>query len=69
MRDFERDIIPIARDEGMGLAPYGVLNQGRFQTEVTFKQREREREGHNGRKFIPLSEHDKKVSRVLEDGC
>ncbi|KAL2820691.1 NADP-dependent oxidoreductase domain-containing protein [Aspergillus granulosus] len=65
MRDLERDIIPMARDEGMGLAPYGVLNQGRFQTEETFKQREQE--GHNGRNFIPLSEHDKKVSRVLED--
>jgi aryl-alcohol dehydrogenase-like predicted oxidoreductase len=30
MRDFERDIIPMCREEGMGLCPYGVLNQGRF---------------------------------------
>jgi aryl-alcohol dehydrogenase-like predicted oxidoreductase len=64
MRDFEREIIPLCRDEGMGLCPYGVLNQGRFQTEAGFKEREK----HNpGRKFIPTSEHDKKVSRVLED--
>ena len=39
MRDFERDIIPMCRDEGMGLCPYGVLNQGRFQTEAAFRER------------------------------
>lgn len=64
MRDFERDIIPMCRDEGMGLCPYGVLNQGRFQTEAGFKEREKKNDGRN---FIALSEHDKKVSRVLED--
>ncbi|CBF85230.1 hypothetical protein AN1617.2 [Aspergillus nidulans FGSC A4] len=37
MRDFERDIIPMCREEGMGLCPYGVLNQGRFQTEEGFR--------------------------------
>ncbi|RAK82054.1 aldo/keto reductase [Aspergillus fijiensis CBS 313.89] len=64
MRDFERDIIPMAREEGMALCPYGVLNQGRFQTRQGFQEREK----HNpGRKFIPTSEHDKKVSAVLED--
>ncbi|EKG20292.1 Aldo/keto reductase [Macrophomina phaseolina MS6] len=64
MRDFERDIIPMARDEGMALAPYGVLNQGRFQTEEGF----REREKHNpGRNFIPTTQRDKQVSKVLED--
>ncbi|KAI2828005.1 hypothetical protein CBS147343_5769 [Aspergillus niger] len=64
MRDFERDIIPMAREEGMALCPYGVLNQGRFQTREGFEEREK----HNpGRKFIPTSEHDKKVSAALED--
>ncbi|KAK1147556.1 hypothetical protein N8T08_000898 [Aspergillus melleus] len=63
MRDFERDVIPMARDEGMALCPYGVLNQGRFQTREGFQERER----HNpGRNFIPTSEHDKEVSAVLE---
>jgi aryl-alcohol dehydrogenase-like predicted oxidoreductase len=62
-RDFERDILPMCRDEGMGIAPYSVLNSGRFQTQAAFK----EREGKNiGRKMIPGSEHDKKVSKVLE---
>lgn len=27
-RDFERDILPMARDEGMALAPWGVLGGG-----------------------------------------
>lgn len=63
MRDMERDIIPMCRDEGMGICPYGVLNQGRFQTEEGFREREK---NNPGRKFIPLSELDKQVSRVLE---
>ena len=62
-RDFERDIIPMCRDEGMGLCPYGTLNQGRFQTEAVFKEREK----HNpGRNFIKTNEHDKKISKALE---
>ncbi|KAK9242141.1 hypothetical protein V1506DRAFT_107377 [Lipomyces tetrasporus] len=48
----------------MGLCPYGTLNQGRFQTEAGFKEREKYSPGRN---FKPLSEHDKKVSRVLEE--
>lgn len=64
-RDFERDIIPMAHDEGMALAIYGSLNQGRFQTEAEFKKRESG--DHDGRNFIPTSDHDKKVSKVLED--
>jgi aryl-alcohol dehydrogenase-like predicted oxidoreductase len=65
IRDFEREIIPMAMDEGMALAPYGVLNQGRFQTREGFKQREKD--NSNGRNFIPTSETDKQVSAVLED--
>lgn len=64
MRDFEREIIPMALHEGMALAPYGVLNQGRFQTREGFREREKSKEGRN---FIPLDEHDKRISGVLED--
>jgi aryl-alcohol dehydrogenase-like predicted oxidoreductase len=64
MSDFERDIVLMCRDEGMGLCPYRVLNQGRFQTEARFTEREKKNDGRN---FVPFSEHDKKVSRVLED--
>ncbi|KAF7541864.1 hypothetical protein G7054_g212 [Neopestalotiopsis clavispora] len=63
MRDFERDIIPMCKAEGMALAPYGVLNQGRFQTRKGFEEREKE---NSGRKFIPTSARDKQVSAVLE---
>ena len=31
-RDFERDIIPMCRDEGMALAPWGSLGGGKFKT-------------------------------------
>ncbi|PYI31901.1 sterigmatocystin biosynthesis dehydrogenase stcV [Aspergillus indologenus CBS 114.80] len=64
MRDFEREIIPMARAEGMALCPYGVLNQGRFQTRRGLQERAQQ---NPGRKFIPTSEDDKKVSAVLED--
>ncbi|KAM3419272.1 hypothetical protein BST61_g5209 [Cercospora zeina] len=40
MRDFEREIIPMCQDEGMGLCPYGVLNQGTFQTKEGSRQRD-----------------------------
>jgi aryl-alcohol dehydrogenase-like predicted oxidoreductase len=64
MRDFERDIIPMCKAEGMGLCPYGVLNQGRFQTAEGFKEREK---NNPGRKMIKTSSRDKQVSAVLEE--
>lgn len=63
-RDFERDIIPMCMDEKMAIIAYGVLNQGRFQTKQGFQEREKNNPGRN---FIPLSDHDKKISAVLED--
>ncbi|KAB8228981.1 NADP-dependent oxidoreductase domain-containing protein [Aspergillus alliaceus] len=57
LRDFERDIIPMCRDEGIGLCPDGVLNQDRFQTEAGFKAHEK---SHDGRNSIPLSDRDKR---------
>jgi aryl-alcohol dehydrogenase-like predicted oxidoreductase len=63
MRDFERDIIPMCKDEGMGLAPYGVLGQGQFQTEAAFAEREKNNEG---RKFYAKVGPTREVSRVLE---
>ena len=63
LRDMERDIIPMCLEEGMAIIAYGTLNQGRFQTEEGFKEREKNNPGRN---FIPLSEHDRKISRALE---
>jgi aryl-alcohol dehydrogenase-like predicted oxidoreductase len=64
MRDFERDIIPMARHQGMALCPYGVLGQGRFQTEDGYKQREKQKGGRN---LLPLTDRDKQISKVLEE--
>lgn len=63
VRDFERDIIPMCRDEGMAKIPYGVVGQGKFQTESAYKDRE---VNNPGRKSTP-SELYKAVSKKLED--
>ncbi|GKT41486.1 norsolorinic acid reductase B [Colletotrichum spaethianum] len=49
LRDFEREIVPMCIDEGMGLCPWGVLNPGRFQTEEGFKEREKHNPGRQKR--------------------
>ncbi|VEU20613.1 DEKNAAC101399 [Brettanomyces naardenensis] len=62
IRDFERDIIPMAASEGLALAPWGTLNQGKFQTEEGFKAREKKNPGRKN----TASQRDKDVSKVLE---
>ncbi|KAI1658297.1 Aldo/keto reductase [Daldinia decipiens] len=57
-RDFEREIIPMCRSEGMGIAPWGALGGGKFKTEE-------QRKSDAGRK-IQATEEDIKVSKVLE---
>jgi aryl-alcohol dehydrogenase-like predicted oxidoreductase len=59
-RDFERDIIPMARDEGMALAPWGSLGGGNFTTEAKRQSNEK------GRNMAPPSETQVKISRKLE---
>ncbi|KAG9229665.1 NADP-dependent oxidoreductase domain-containing protein [Amylocarpus encephaloides] len=63
MRDFERDIIPMAKDEGMAILPYGSLGRGKFQTEQGFKERERKNPGR-ARKVKTVNNV---VSKVLEE--
>jgi aryl-alcohol dehydrogenase-like predicted oxidoreductase len=63
IRDFERDIIPMCQDEGMGLLPYGALGQGRFHSDEGYKEREKDNPGRKGR---PYNDHDKAVAKVLE---
>ncbi|KAJ3169795.1 hypothetical protein HDU88_000433 [Geranomyces variabilis] len=38
-RDFEREIIPMCKAEGMAIAPYGVLGQGKFKTKAEIERR------------------------------
>lgn len=61
-RDFERDIIPMCKDEGMGLVPYGTLGGGSFQTEAAYKERET---NNPGRKKV-IKKKERAVSKVLE---
>ena len=59
-RDFERDIIPMCMDEGMSLAPWGVLGGGYFKP--------REQRGKDGGRNLPhsASKNAEQVSDVLE---
>lgn len=58
-RDFERDILPMCKDEGMGLCPWGALGSGNFKAKGIDKQ--------GGRNFKATeTSNDEKVSEVLE---
>ncbi|KAH6704022.1 norsolorinic acid reductase [Leptodontidium sp. 2 PMI_412] len=58
-RDFERDIIPMATDEGMALAPWGALGGGQFKTAE-------QRKTIKGRRLDEPSEQILKVCAALE---
>ncbi|KAI0009401.1 aldo/keto reductase [Xylariaceae sp. FL0662B] len=45
VRDFEREIIPMARQFGMALAPWDVLGGGKFQTKAELEKRKNAGEG------------------------
>ncbi|KAL4996957.1 NADP-dependent oxidoreductase domain-containing protein [Aspergillus recurvatus] len=45
LRDFERDIIPMALHFGMALAPWDVLGSGKFQTAKALEKRRKAGEG------------------------
>ncbi|EIW56681.1 aryl-alcohol dehydrogenase [Trametes versicolor FP-101664 SS1] len=67
-RDFEREIIPLARSEGMALAPWNVLAAGKIRTDEE-EQRRRET-GEKGRTIRDprweRNETERKVAKVLE---
>lgn len=60
-RDMEREIIPMCRDQGMAIAPWGPLGQGKFKTEAAQKSGEK-----GSARASELSEHDVKISKALE---
>ncbi|PPQ85282.1 hypothetical protein CVT25_010054 [Psilocybe cyanescens] len=67
-RSFEREIIPMARSEGMALAPYGVLGTGKIRTDE--EEERRRANGEHGRTvFDPnweRTDHEKAVCKALE---
>ncbi|KAF8987232.1 NADP-dependent oxidoreductase domain-containing protein, partial [Cyathus striatus] len=67
-RSFEHDIIPMARNQGMALAPWNILAGGNFCSDA---EEERHRQtGQNGRTYVSSSwernDTEKAMSRALE---
>ncbi|KAH6906620.1 NADP-dependent oxidoreductase domain-containing protein [Coprinopsis sp. MPI-PUGE-AT-0042] len=66
-RSFERDIIPMARAEGMALAPWNVLAGGKIRTDE--EEEKRAESGEKGRTLLgdwKRNDKEKAVSRALE---
>ncbi|GJJ13557.1 hypothetical protein Clacol_007812 [Clathrus columnatus] len=68
-RSFERDIIPMARSEGLALAPWGVVGSGRIRTDE--EEKRRKESGEKGRLVHSSNwertENEVQVSRKLEE--
>jgi aryl-alcohol dehydrogenase-like predicted oxidoreductase len=68
-RSFERDIIPMARSEGLALAPWGVLGSGKIRTNA--EEARRKESGEKGRTVLnpdwERTPEEKKVCDALED--
>lgn len=68
-RSLERDIIPMARSEGLAIAPWGVLGAGKIRTDAE-EERRRESGEKGSTVFSPKwerTEEERKVCLVLED--
>ncbi|KAF5339247.1 hypothetical protein D9758_013289 [Tetrapyrgos nigripes] len=67
-RSFERDIIPMARANGLALAPWNVIGGGRLRTDE--EEEHREKSGENGRAVLGAdwkrTPEEVKISRALE---
>ncbi|OBT39485.1 hypothetical protein VE00_10119 [Pseudogymnoascus sp. WSF 3629] len=67
IRDFERDIIPMARQFGMALAPWDVLGGGKLKTKAELEKRKNA--GENLRSFAGRAPHqtedEAKMSEAL----
>ncbi|KAH9166991.1 Aldo/keto reductase [Lactarius sanguifluus] len=68
-RSFERDIIPMARSEGLALAPWGVLAGGKIRTNA--EEARRKESGEKGRTILTSdwerTPDERKVCDVLEE--
>lgn len=67
-RDFEREIIPMVRDEGMALAPWNVLAAGKIRSDA--EEERREQTGEKGRRIFSdawkRTPDERKVCQALE---
>ncbi|KAJ5895767.1 aryl-alcohol dehydrogenase AAD14 [Penicillium subrubescens] len=64
-RDFERDILPMARHFGMALAPWDVLGSGHFQTAKQIEARKASGEGLRSIMGADQSEDERRISEAL----
>ncbi|KAK4445324.1 NADP-dependent oxidoreductase domain-containing protein [Podospora aff. communis PSN243] len=60
-RDFEREILPMCRAEGMAVAPWGALGAGKFKSAA-----QRGEKGEGEGRVTRAEERDVRVSEVLE---
>ncbi|KAI4762490.1 putative aryl-alcohol dehydrogenase Aad14 [Aureobasidium sp. EXF-3400] len=68
LRDFEREIIPMARHFGMALAPWDVLGGGRFQSKAALEERKKNNEGIRSLMGGPeQTDEELKMSAALEE--
>ncbi|KZO93381.1 putative AAD14-putative aryl-alcohol reductase [Calocera viscosa TUFC12733] len=63
-RSFERDILPMCHAEGMGIAPWGVIGQGKFRTKSQLAERLKQGDLRSGTKG--LSAEEEAMSAALE---
>ncbi|KAM7219620.1 putative aryl-alcohol dehydrogenase [Rhypophila decipiens] len=70
-REFEREILPMARYFGMALVPWGVLGGGKFQSVKDIEEREKSGEGLRGRVGgrgnQVLTEQQRRMSDALDN--
>jgi aryl-alcohol dehydrogenase-like predicted oxidoreductase len=66
LRDFEREIIPMARHFGMALAPWDVMGGGKFKTKKEIEERKARGEGLRSILSSDQSEEEAAMSIALE---
>ncbi|KAJ5824850.1 Aryl-alcohol dehydrogenase (AAD) [Penicillium robsamsonii] len=64
-RDFEREILPMARHFGMALAPWDVLGSGHFQTAKQLEERKKSGEGLRSVMGGDQTEEERRISEAL----
>ncbi|KAF2145399.1 uncharacterized protein K452DRAFT_119511 [Aplosporella prunicola CBS 121167] len=65
LRDFERDILPMARHFGMALAPWGALGSGKFQSKRQIEERKKRGEGLRSMGGSEQTEDEVRISEAL----
>lgn len=67
LRDFERDILPMARHYGMALAPWDAIGSGKFQSKKALE--ERKKNGEKLRQMMGGPEQTEDEAKMSEALC